>query len=72
MIDDTLLQSSLDHLNQLMADVAKAKENLILFNEKYRAQQLESEKLITTERERYKYLDLELRQAKEKISQLLI
>jgi len=65
MIDDTLLQSSLDHLNQLMADVAKAKENLILFNEKYRAQQLESEKLITTERERYKYLDLELRQAKE-------
>jgi len=64
-IDDSHLQLSLVHLKQLMDDLSKAKENLIVFNDKNRAKLIDNEKLISAERERFNNLELELKLAQE-------
>jgi len=71
-LDDSLLQQSLKNLNQIMTDLSKAKETINILNEKNRAKQIESEKLLSAERERYEKLELELRQAQDIYSSVKI
>jgi hypothetical protein len=65
ILDDSLLQLSLKNLNQIMTDLSKAKQTINILNENNRAKQIENEKLISAERDRYEKLELELRQAQD-------
>jgi hypothetical protein len=65
ILDDSLLQISLKNLNQIMTDLSKAKQTINILNENNRAKQIENEKLISAEKDRYEKLELELRQAQE-------